>query len=209
MGGVPLALEEHITRDMRILEHYRIKPIIVFSGLPPAKKDSTGRPILNNATEDAKAQKRQLGWEHYEKSRNDQAVQAFGQVHLNLEDVLRVVHRSFMHRKTEFVVAPYLAWAQVSRGGGIDIHAYCECCVVVVVRKMHDGTMFKFDPSSPHLPSCTRSSSTLNAHRSHISIPHGRQANSSSLMVSTSSSPTSTSKQEHFNSFPNEKSSKS
>jgi hypothetical protein len=114
MGGVPLALEEHITRDMRILERYSIKPVIVFSGLPPARKDSSGRPNFGNALEEAKAQKRQLGWEHYEKSRNEQAIQAFAQVQLTVEDVLRVVHKAFMHRKTEFVVAPYLAWAQVN-----------------------------------------------------------------------------------------------
>lgn len=113
MGGVPLALEEHIKRDMRILEHYGIKPVIVFSGLPPARKDSNGRPNLVNPAEEVKAKQRQLGWEHYEKSRNEQAIQAFGQVQLNVEDVLRVVHRAFMQRKTEFVVAPYLAWAQV------------------------------------------------------------------------------------------------
>lgn len=113
MGGVPLALEEHIKSDMRIIEHHGIKPVIVFSGLPPARKDSNGRPNLINPAEEVKAKQRQSGWEHYEKSRNDQAIQAFGQVQLNVEDVLRVVHRAFMVRKTEFIVAPYLAWAQV------------------------------------------------------------------------------------------------
>lgn len=115
MGGVPLALEDHIKSDMRILEHYGIKPVIVFSGLPPARKDSNGRPNLVNPAEEVKAKQRQLGWEHYEKSRNEAAMQAFGQVQLNVEDVLRVVHRAFLQRKTEFVVAPYLAWTQVSQ----------------------------------------------------------------------------------------------
>ena len=110
LGGVPLALEEHIQRDLRVLETHRIKPIFVFNGLQPPRRE---RPL---STQDYRPARRQAGWEHYEKSRTDMAVQAFGQVPMNIADVLRVVHRCFLHRKTEFMTAPYLAWAQVGRG---------------------------------------------------------------------------------------------
>lgn len=115
LGGCPLALEERIVEDMRALERAGVKPIFVFPGLPVQARQqpspSSGRSLM---VEDSRPAKRQAGWEHYEKNRNDQAMQAFAQTPLGLQDVLRVVHRCFLHRKTEFVVAPYLAWAQVS-----------------------------------------------------------------------------------------------
>lgn len=111
LGGVPLALEDHITNDMRALEKERIKPIFVFSGLNTPRGPE--RP-LSKSSEDIRPAKRAQAWELYEKGKNDMAMQAFGQVPMTVADVLRVVHRCFLHRKTEFVMAPYLAWAQVS-----------------------------------------------------------------------------------------------
>lgn len=126
LGGVPLALEEHIVSDMRLLERMHIKPIFVFAGLRPQSRHAVpsgqrqgpgqgqGQGQTPLIQEDTRPAKRAAAWEHYEKNRNEQAVQAFGQTPLGVADVLRVVHRCFLHRKTEFVVAPYLEWAQVS-----------------------------------------------------------------------------------------------
>jgi hypothetical protein len=114
LGGVPLALEEHILRDLRTLEKEHIKPIFVFNGLAPQKGGSPReRSAAAAAAEDTRPAKRQIAWEHYEKGRNQAALAAFQELSIGVADVLRVVHRCFMHRKTEFITAPYLAWAQV------------------------------------------------------------------------------------------------
>ena len=110
LGGVPLALEDHVTNDLRLLEAARIKPVLVFNGITPPRSE---RPF---STEDSRPGKRQSGWEAYERGRVEAATSAFASVPLTPQDVTRTAQRSIMRRRTEFITAPYLAWAQVRAG---------------------------------------------------------------------------------------------
>jgi hypothetical protein len=108
LGGCPLALPARIESDLKALEKLSIKPVFVFGGVPLAKKE---RPL---SVEDTRPLRRQQAWEFYEKSKVDQATSAFGQgTTTDINDVLRIVHRAFKHRRVEFLTSPYLAASQV------------------------------------------------------------------------------------------------
>lgn len=108
VGGAPLSLTGQIEKDLKSLEKAGVKPVFVFPGLAPRERE---RPFAND---DGTAWRRGQAWEHYEQGRVPQATLEFGQAQPVLaHDVLRVVHRLFKQRSVEFVVAPYLAWAQL------------------------------------------------------------------------------------------------
>jgi len=108
VGGVPLALTAQIERDLKALEKAGVKPVFVFPGLAPQAKE---RPFV---VEDQRTFRRHQAWEHYEQGRVQQAQAEFSQSSTLVPlDVIRIVQRLFKQRTVEFVVAPYLAWAQL------------------------------------------------------------------------------------------------
>jgi XPG N-terminal domain len=109
LGGCPLGLPARIESDLKTLEKMGIKPVFVFGGVPLARKE---RPLN---VEDTRPHKRHQAWDFYEKGKVDQATIAFGQgTTTDINDILRIVHRAFKHRRVEFLTSPYLAASQVS-----------------------------------------------------------------------------------------------
>jgi len=110
-GGLPLALTTRIESDLRTLEKLRIKPVFVFPGLLPSKRWKQYQYHLehNDACRD-----RREAWAKYEAGQEDAAVKLFeGRSGLQQWDLWRMVLRIFRHRNVEFLVAPYVAWAQL------------------------------------------------------------------------------------------------
>lgn len=109
-GGPPLALVQRIESDLRILEKLRIKPVFVFPGLSPNKKM---RPHLQQEHADA-MRDRQAAWGKYENGQEEAATKLFeGRANIQQWDTWRMVLRIFRHRNVEYLVAPYVAWAQL------------------------------------------------------------------------------------------------
>jgi hypothetical protein len=111
-GGLHLALNQRIEADLRALEKLRIKPVFVFPGLLPAKrwKQHHHHIEYNEACRD-----RRDAWAKYEAGQEEAAIKLFeGRNGLAQWDLWRMVLRIFRHRNVEFLVAPYVAWAQVS-----------------------------------------------------------------------------------------------
>lgn len=109
-GGPPLALITRIESDLRVLEKLRIKPVFVFPGLTPNKKI---KPQLSQEYADAMRDRREA-WGKYEHGQEDAATKLFeGRANVLQWDIWRMVLRIFRHRNVEYLVAPYLSWAQV------------------------------------------------------------------------------------------------
>ncbi|KAG6807865.1 hypothetical protein H0H93_000901, partial [Arthromyces matolae] len=108
-GGLPLALTQRVESDLRVLEKFRIKPVFVFSGLTPNK-----RWKQNNYQEQTDAcRDRNAAWSKYEQGQEEPASKLFeGRVTFAQWDLWRMVLRIFRHRNVEFMIAPYIAWAQ-------------------------------------------------------------------------------------------------
>ena len=110
-GGLPLALTQRIEADLRALEKLHIKPVFVFPGLLPAKR---WKQYQNHAEYNEACRDRREAWAKYEAGQEDAAIKLFeGRSGLNQWDLWRTVLRIFRHRNVEFLVAPYVAWAQV------------------------------------------------------------------------------------------------
>jgi len=108
-GGLPLALSSKIESDLRALEKLRIKPVFVFPGLLPNQKQKPNPHAHADACKDRKD-----AWDNYERGRTEQATKLFEtRSNISQWDLWRVVLRIFKQRNVDFVVAPYLAWAQV------------------------------------------------------------------------------------------------
>ncbi|PLW11679.1 hypothetical protein PCANC_01164 [Puccinia coronata f. sp. avenae] len=117
-GGAPLNIYQHMERELRLLEQHRIKPVFVFQGLPPTRRD---RPFffLPNATDlqdnpILKLRTRDKGWEKYVSGDLEGAKALFDQSSsVQPNDVFNQIHRLFRTRQVEYLVAPYLNWAQL------------------------------------------------------------------------------------------------
>lgn len=111
-GGIPLALAQRIETDLRTLEKLHVKPVFVFPGLLPAKR---GKQQQQNHIEWEEACKvRRNAWSKYEEGQEEAASRLFeGRSGLQPWDLWRTVLRIFRHRNVEFLVAPYVASAQV------------------------------------------------------------------------------------------------
>ncbi|KAH6887217.1 XPG I-region protein [Coprinopsis sp. MPI-PUGE-AT-0042] len=109
-GGLPLALTTRIEADLRVLEKLNIKPVFVFPGMPPNK-----RWKISPHAESAEACKdRRDAWNKYESGQEEAATKLFeGRYCFAQWDLWRMILRIFRHRNVEFIVAPYLAWAQL------------------------------------------------------------------------------------------------
>lgn len=112
-GGAPLNAYPVLERQLRALEAQRIKPIYVFQGLTPVKKD---RPFLGLTPDvhQAKLRVRDVGWDRYIHADQPGAMQAFAQSSsVQPSDIFNQVHRLFRTRHVEYLVSPYFSWAQL------------------------------------------------------------------------------------------------
>ena len=110
-GGLPLALTTRIESDLRTLEKLRIKPVFVFPGLTPNKR---WRHMQRDIEQQEACRERNLAWSKYESGQEEAATKLFeGRSGLTHWDLWRSVLRIFRNRNVEFLVAPYVAWAQV------------------------------------------------------------------------------------------------
>ena len=114
-GGLPLAIASRIESNLRALEALRIKPVFVFAGLPTSSRPP---PKGMDPLAERELQVKNEAWTHYENGAVDRALTTLthirGGAWTDWRDLLRVILRTFRHRFTEYVVAPYLEWAQVS-----------------------------------------------------------------------------------------------
>ncbi|KAJ7654581.1 XPG I-region protein [Mycena polygramma] len=111
-GGLPLALTQRIEADLRTLEKLRIKPVFVFPGLTPNRRWKAQPGPAAEHTEACRD--RRDAWAKYEAGQEDAATRLFeGRSAFQQWDLWRMVLRIFRHRNVEFIVAPYVAWAQL------------------------------------------------------------------------------------------------
>ncbi|KAJ3565031.1 hypothetical protein NP233_g7901 [Leucocoprinus birnbaumii] len=109
-GGLPLALASRIEADLRVLEKLHIKPVFVFPGLQPIKKFRQSHHY--EYTEGCRD--RRDAWQKYENGQEEAATKLFDGRHgLAQWDLWRMVLRIFRNRNVEFIIAPYVAWAQL------------------------------------------------------------------------------------------------
>ncbi|KAF8625513.1 hypothetical protein AX17_006825 [Amanita inopinata Kibby_2008] len=109
-GGLPLGLVQRIESDLRNLERLHIKPVFVFPGLAPNKR---WKPQNQSEISEACRDRREA-WAKYEEGHEDAATKLFEGRSCFLQwDIWRMILRIFRHRNVEFIVAPYLAWAQL------------------------------------------------------------------------------------------------
>ncbi|KAH9000167.1 PIN domain-like protein [Lactarius akahatsu] len=110
-GGLPLSLTTRIESDLRTLEKLRIKPVFVFPGLTPNKR---WRHMQRDIEQQEACRERNLAWSKYESGQEEAATKLFeGRSGLTHWDLWRSVLRIFRNRNVEFLVAPYVAWAQL------------------------------------------------------------------------------------------------
>jgi hypothetical protein len=110
-GGLPLALTQRIEADLRALEKFHIKPVFVFPGLTPNKR---GRQHTYHFEQGEACRDRREAWAKYEAGQEDAATRLFeGRSCFAQWDLWRMVLRIFRHRNVEFLIAPYISWAQV------------------------------------------------------------------------------------------------
>ena len=111
-GGLPLALTQRIESDLRALEKLRVKPVFVFPGLLPNRRPHRNQQV--QAEQNDAARVRREAWQKYEAGEEEEATKLFeSRVSLHQWDLWKMVLRIFRHRNVEFMVAPYVAWAQV------------------------------------------------------------------------------------------------
>ncbi|KAG5642915.1 hypothetical protein DXG03_001886 [Asterophora parasitica] len=109
-GGLPLALTQRIESDLRALEKLRIKPVFVFPGLIPNKRWKQSNHVEHTEA----CRDRSQAWAKYEGGQEDAATKLFeGRSSFAQWDLWRMVLRIFRHRNVEFIIAPYVAWAQL------------------------------------------------------------------------------------------------
>lgn len=128
-GGLPLALIQRIESDLRALEKLRIKPVFVFPGLLPNKR---WKPHHHSEHVEA-CRDRRDAWTRYEQGQEEAATKLFeGRSNFAQWDLWRMVLRIFKHRNVEFLIAPYLAWAQVCLLFFIPTLASCAPCLLFI-----------------------------------------------------------------------------
>lgn len=113
-GGLPLALGLRIETDLRTFEKYNIKPVFILAGLPLASRP----PLKGVDHQDRETNVKQEAWSYYENGEVEKAVMTLASVRggawTDHRDVLRLVLRQLRHRYVEYIVAPYLEYAQLA-----------------------------------------------------------------------------------------------
>ncbi|ORY21248.1 temperature dependent protein affecting M2 dsRNA replication-domain-containing protein [Naematelia encephala] len=159
-GGLPLALVTRIENDLRLLDKLGIKPVFVFAGLPTAS--SRAQPRGMDGQVEREFGIKNEAWNFYENGQVERAVVALTQIRggawTDWRDVMRLVLRVFRHRFVEYVVAPYLEFAQLAyllRHQKNYIHAIfssTECLLWPIDRII---TSIEWTSTSPTSPSFT------------------------------------------------------
>ncbi|KAF2126461.1 PIN domain-like protein [Dothidotthia symphoricarpi CBS 119687] len=109
LGGLPLALKQHIEEDLDTFASLQIEPRFVFSGIDIAKPDDPFRQKQMEAATNAEA------WNLYDNHQAEPAVDKFGQSkYVTAEDLFRALQSVLVERNISFEVAPYSAWAQLA-----------------------------------------------------------------------------------------------
>ncbi|KAJ2402332.1 hypothetical protein GGI23_000797 [Coemansia sp. RSA 2559] len=110
MGGLPLALEAEIVKELEFFRSNSITPIFVFSGLPVARKD--GRPF---AKDDHRPSHRSAAWDMYWQRHSEQALRKWGTASPYAQgDMVPFVMQVLQAHRVEFMRAPYASWAQLA-----------------------------------------------------------------------------------------------
>lgn len=113
-GGLPLALPHRIENDLRVFESYKIIPVFILAGLPLASRP----PLKGVDLQDRETHVKQEAWSYYENGEVEKAVMTLASVRggawTDHRDVLRLVLRQLRHRYVEYIVAPYLEYAQLA-----------------------------------------------------------------------------------------------
>ena len=112
-GGAPLHTYPVMEAQLRTLEAHKIKPVFVFQGLSPVKKE---RPFLGPLPDvhQTRLRMRDQGWERYVRGDQEGAIETFANSSsVQPSDLSNQIHRLFRQRQVEYLVAPYLSWAQL------------------------------------------------------------------------------------------------
>jgi hypothetical protein len=113
-GGAPLALAARIEADLRVLDRLQIRPVFIFSGLPLVSRP----PPKGIDPHERETHVKQDAWNCYESGDVEKAVMTLASVRggawTDYRDVLRLVLRQLRHRFVEYLVAPYLEFAQLA-----------------------------------------------------------------------------------------------
>ncbi|WWC59720.1 uncharacterized protein I303_102282 [Kwoniella dejecticola CBS 10117] len=112
-GGLPLGIIAKIETDLRALERLNIKPVFVFSGLPLASRPPQKGP---DPQAERETQVKNEAWSYYENGQVERSIMQLTAIRngswTDSKDLLRLIIRLFRHRFVEFVIAPYLEFAQ-------------------------------------------------------------------------------------------------
>ncbi|KAH9877912.1 hypothetical protein J1614_003129 [Plenodomus biglobosus] len=109
LGGLPLALRQHIEEDLDTFRKYDIEPWFVFSGLDITKQDNPFGQKTEEAAVNANA------WNLYDSHQAEASVAKFGEsTYVTPEDLFRPLQSVLTERNIRFTVAPYSAWAQLA-----------------------------------------------------------------------------------------------
>ncbi|KAJ2081598.1 hypothetical protein H4R24_002219 [Coemansia sp. RSA 988] len=109
-GGVPLALEAEIVKEVRFFQTHGITPVFVFSGLPVARKEHRAF-----AKDDHRVAYRHSAWEQYWQGHVEQAQRGWSASPSQaVADLIPFAMQVLQENGVEFMRAPYSAWAQLA-----------------------------------------------------------------------------------------------
>ncbi|KAJ5024177.1 temperature dependent protein affecting M2 dsRNA replication-domain-containing protein [Bipolaris maydis] len=109
LGGLPLALAQHIEEDLAAFRSFEIEPYFIFSGLDITKQGNPFGHKTAEATVNADA------WNLYDSHQAEASVARFGEsTYVTPEDLFRALQSILTEQKTRWTVAPYSAWAQLA-----------------------------------------------------------------------------------------------
>lgn len=107
-GSAPVGLKTRILRDLSIFEQNKIEPFFVFDGL---NLISRNRKI----SDENYARMRDEAWKSYNEGKYQQASNEFGLlVNTETSSLYKILINILLEKKMEFLVAPYLSWAQLA-----------------------------------------------------------------------------------------------
>jgi hypothetical protein len=115
-----LALMQRVENDLRALDRLHIKPVFIFPGLPIA---SGGRPLHKgmDSNQEREMAVKNEAWTWYENGQVEKSITCLNQIRggawAEWRDLIRAILKIFRYRMVEYVMAPYLEYAQVSLEG--------------------------------------------------------------------------------------------
>lgn len=108
VGGLPLALAEHISQQVEMLRRVQVHPLAIIQGLAPVRS----YPPFSQT--DKRPAERARAWALYEADDIDAATAAFAQSNsLNPQDLIRTTLKTLRVHRVQYLTAPFLASAQV------------------------------------------------------------------------------------------------